>query len=136
MDKQTAFDQIVRGLLKQMKRSTQKVRTGTRHGVPQFSDMCRYRGDGGCKCAAGFIIPDPLYSPDMEGHMFAYLYYPKDGAAEDWKLAETLQLDHSTVQLVEVLQSIHDNQPPEEWRRQLVLTAREHGLSAEVCVAR
>lgn len=27
---------------------------------------CRYRGDGGCKCAIGHFIPDEAYSEDME----------------------------------------------------------------------
>jgi len=29
--------------------------------------MCAYRGRGGERCAIGMLIPDDLYSPDMEG---------------------------------------------------------------------
>lgn len=28
---------------------------------------CKYRGDGGTKCSAGFVIPDEHYSPRLEG---------------------------------------------------------------------
>lgn len=30
-------------------------------------DGCAYRGKGGARCAVGCLIPDNLYSPDMEG---------------------------------------------------------------------
>jgi hypothetical protein len=32
------------------------------------NDFYRYRGEGGTKCAAGFLIPDDKYDPDMEGY--------------------------------------------------------------------
>lgn len=28
---------------------------------------CAYRGDGGTKCAVGFIVTDQFYTPDLEG---------------------------------------------------------------------
>lgn len=31
---------------------------------------CAYRGDEGTKCAVGLFIPDELYSPTMEGHLY------------------------------------------------------------------
>lgn len=29
--------------------------------------QCAYRGEGGLRCAVGFIIPDELYNPNIEG---------------------------------------------------------------------
>ncbi len=31
---------------------------------------CSYRGEGGSRCAAGCLIPDDLYRPEMEGETF------------------------------------------------------------------
>lgn len=33
-----------------------------------ISQMCAYRGTDGNKCAIGLLIPDELYTPEMEGH--------------------------------------------------------------------
>lgn len=33
--------------------------------------MCLYRGPDGLQCAAGCLIPDDLYVPEMEGKSFA-----------------------------------------------------------------
>lgn len=33
--------------------------------------QCSYRGSEGRKCAAGYLIPDELYDPNMEGQIFA-----------------------------------------------------------------
>jgi hypothetical protein len=43
------------------------------------SVRCRYRGDGGAKCAVGVLIPDEEYEPGMEGHSATELLY--DGVA-------------------------------------------------------
>lgn len=43
-------------------------------GGPSMSQMgmhnesfCAYRGEGGRRCAAGWVIPDERYSPNLEG---------------------------------------------------------------------
>lgn len=33
-------------------------------------DLCRYRGQNGCKCTLGALIEDKFYNPDMEGCSF------------------------------------------------------------------
>jgi hypothetical protein len=58
-------------------------------GRPSLSDSgsCSYRGTDGTKCAAGFLIPDDVYKPSMEGfswsslstqNKFSHLYEFKD----------------------------------------------------------
>ncbi len=55
MTKQETFDTVVRALLQQGRASRNE------------SGKCRYRGPYGAKCAAGHLIPDELYTLDLEG---------------------------------------------------------------------
>ncbi len=61
---QEFFDLVCKHLL------TQKARSYKAASAIEPSDsiMCRYRGYGGLKCAAGCQIPDKLYRPSMESH--------------------------------------------------------------------
>lgn len=54
MTKQEVFDKVVRGL------ASQGYQTSMRGGT------CKYRGEGGRKCALGHLIPDALYVPCMD----------------------------------------------------------------------
>lgn len=54
MTRQETFDKVVRAVIAQ-------GRPSMRGGA------CAYRGDDGCKCAAGHLIPDEKYDPVMEG---------------------------------------------------------------------
>jgi hypothetical protein len=56
---QSDFDFVMKSMIEQGRPS---LRVGP-HGTKQ----CAYRGENGTKCAAGFFIPDELYSEDLEG---------------------------------------------------------------------
>lgn len=60
MTKQETFNLVVSALLAQGRPSV---------GVEPIGgfNRCRYRGDDGCKCAVGHLIPDDKYDPAMEG---------------------------------------------------------------------
>lgn len=74
---------------------------------------CRYRGDGGAKCAVGVLIPDELYSESVEGWM-AYDIMVNCGQTarpavcelNRWLRKETT----ITVQFLSDVQRLHDNQ--------------------------
>lgn len=55
---QQHFETMVRGLAAQG--WEQSMRTA------DYGPQCAYRGDEGRKCAAGHLLPDEKYSPDME----------------------------------------------------------------------
>ena len=77
---------------------------------------CAYRGEGGLKCAAGCLIPDEEYSPEMEGrnwHTLASRDSVYRGVAE--------KIGH--VPLVVALQLVHDG--VDNWERGNI----SHGLS-------
>jgi len=56
---QACFDFVMYKMIEQGQPS---IRTGP-SGIP----VCAYRGENGTKCAAGFFIPDDLYSENIEG---------------------------------------------------------------------
>lgn len=62
--KQEAFDYIVSNLIKQGGPSLMVFPTQDGSGEKL---SCAYRGQGGRRCAGGWLIPDEAYKPGMEG---------------------------------------------------------------------
>lgn len=81
---------------------------------------CVYFAEDGKRCAAGCIIPEELYRQDYEGL----------GACsrEFQDLWDDLDIDEKGVDLIHVLQNVHDNFEPEEWPARLSKIAQERGL--------
>lgn len=54
LTRQDAFDTALAGIRQQ--------------GRPSFGPkgFCAYRGEGGCRCAIGWLIPDDRYDPELE----------------------------------------------------------------------
>lgn len=69
-----AIDQIAEGLAKQRKRAMITV---------DGDERCRYRAEDGCKCALGMILPDELYSEELEGAGAEMLTH-RDQRLEAW----------------------------------------------------
>jgi hypothetical protein len=89
MTPQQAFTAAVCGLASQnWERSTRPHPIGI--------NACRYRGDDGRRCAVGWLIPDELYTEEMEGEA-------ADGVAD--LLGVT---DRALVVLLEDMQDTHD----------------------------
>lgn len=80
---------------------------------------CAYRGVYGLKCAAGCLIPDEEYSPEMEG--------------SSWKAMPPPFITpkiHS--ELIYSLQRVHDHVAVEDWRDILISTATHNNLSLTI----
>jgi hypothetical protein len=58
MTKQEMFDKVVAGLASQ----------GFARSLA-MDGTCAYRGEGGLRCAAGWLLSDEDYTPDMEGSL-------------------------------------------------------------------
>lgn len=86
IEAQELYDYIVEAIVKQ--------------GRPSVgdNDRCLYRGPDGLKCAYGHVIPDSLYSEELEGESVEIL-------ADRGKFPETLQ-EHEA--LLQNLQYAHD----------------------------
>lgn len=109
---QNIFDHVVKNLHKQNKRSMTLI------SFALFGDKtsCAYRGDGGCKCAAGWLIPDEDYIPFMEGRSVNRLKFFEKNYKED------------ELCLISSLQLIHDDVPVEEWKDYWKDTAKDYNL--------
>lgn len=80
---------------------------------------CLYRSRDGKKCAAGCLIPDAHYNPDMEGY--------------NWiELIDNYSFPKDYEMLIPSLQSIHDGHPPSEWKKQLKSLANDYELDSGV----
>jgi hypothetical protein len=105
---QETFDAVAKHLL------TQGC-VSTRNGI------CAYRGEDGRKCAAGILIPDEKYRPEMEGKM---AIHPK--------VSNVLQRLRHNVGLCLDLQLMHDLSDPSRWPKKLRSIARQYGLNTAV----
>jgi hypothetical protein len=114
MTDQEVLDRVAEHLLRQNERSYA-------HGI------CAYRGAGGLKCAAGCIIPDHLYSPDMEG-----TGQLRDYGVRCAQVRDALGQVGANVNLVADLQGIHDRVSPEYWPTHLRAFAKSRDLDDSV----
>jgi hypothetical protein len=111
-DKQDAFNRAVSGLASQgFQRSTRSV-----------SNWCAYRGDGGKRCAVGWLIPDGAYSSKIEGD---------SASQEDVLDALKVPLDDAdAIFFLGRLQKAHDNAPtPDVMRERLIRLALNECLT-------
>lgn len=79
---------------------------------------CLYRGGYGRKCAAGVLIPDEEYKPEMEGKIC--ILSPVRPAM--------VNVADNDVLFVRLLQGIHDQSKVEEWKARLLDLANEENL--------
>ncbi len=109
---QDAFDYMVNHLRKQG-RSSEKILDG--------GPTCLYRHPDGLKCAVGCLIDDQHYSKSLElkgsTHEDVFNALSESG----WDVDEMLDLLND-------MQGLHDNLPPDEWETEFIGLARVHGL--------
>ena len=88
---------------------------------------CMYRGLNGTSCAAGCLIPDELYEPEMENESILNL-------ANDFPDVKAYLRMHrrDTLRLIDRLQNVHDAEPVEYWYVALDATAADFDLNTEV----
>ncbi|MBB3227033.1 hypothetical protein FHW69_001634 [Luteibacter sp. Sphag1AF] len=113
---QEIFDQVASHLLTQGRQSLSA----------QVDGGCAYRGTDGCRCAAGCLISDDEYRPGMESRTWVDVY----------RIFKTLPYaGTATIDLIDVLQTVHDACEPYEWREELRSVAKSYGLSDKVLEA-
>ena len=113
MNNQQAFTIVARHLLAQ---NSASVDTG--------GDNCLYRGTDNKKCAIGCLIPDELYTRDMEGMTVKSLLTKFSTLGQLFK-------DLSPSMLVD-LQDIHDYRQVESWKTELQKLAATLNLQWEL----
>lgn len=111
---QGIFDKVAVHLLNQ----------GVKSMGGQYLGTCAYRGEGSTMCAAGCLIADEDYNPNMEN--------------KGWGIISNCQYEFmgptlsANGELISALQLIHDNTEPAMWGHGLRALAGEHGLSTQV----
>lgn len=111
MNNQEAFDTVLTKLRKQ------KVRS-----VDTDSITCLYRGTNGNKCAAGHLIPDALYRPDMERKAIFELINTDPALRKELGSVKTL---------LSALQKAHDQHLSlglDRWEGEMARIADQHNL--------
>ena len=120
--KQETFDTVAKHLLTQNAKANGEGFCG--------ATTCMYRAPDGKQCAAGCLIPDDRYTPELERN--SVMCHSGDGVGRPFKVGELIiELGHD-LQLVYELQRVHDYYQPEEWPNYLRGLARDFGLSTEV----
>ena len=114
MKKQEVFDTVARHLLTQKRRS---------YVNNEGAELCCYRGPRGLKCAVGALIPDELYSKDLEG--LAVGSGPVAIVCKQLGIVRHLNL-------LADLQDLHDDVPTDRWYDRLLGLATRHRLSKKV----
>ena len=80
--------------------------------------LCMYRGDNGCKCAIGHLIPDENYKPSLENKPY-----------NDSRVLEAAGLPASLTnaqrRLYSSMQDIHDSRPVDVWPAAFAALERE-----------
>ena len=94
MTPQEIFDHVCSNLIAQGKPSVNSKR------------KCMYRGDGGFKCAVGWLIPDEGYTPDLE---LKSVWFEQVQDALGWRDGATLIVSDVERDLVWRLQQAHDH---------------------------
>lgn len=115
MTNQEIFDKVALHLTTQKMKSEAQLKTYS--GITYT--QCVYRGPDGLKCAAGALIPDELYTQDMEG---------KGVSHADVEPALLTVVSEDQLPLLASLQRIHDGWPVEAWPTKLAALTRQEGL--------
>jgi hypothetical protein len=80
---------------------------------------CQYRGEAGRMCAAGCLIPDDMYTPDLECKTWSHI--------ELKAIREHVGEEHT--RLIEDLQMVHDGTHPDAWENRFHDVAQTHMLA-------
>lgn len=115
-----AFQKVKNHLLTQKEKSVKRFR---------YSDpICQYRGDTGTSCAIGCLIPNEIYTEDMEVYnSFRSLFecypilkpYLKPLKIKINYYREPLYYKREPLFLGTILQEIHDKEKVENWEELL-----------------
>jgi hypothetical protein len=111
---------------------------------------CMYRAPNGRKCAAGQLIPDELYNPDIEGGSFYQPIMDKEITKvmphyeAILSLQDNMKLTESDIKFISDLQSAHDGSVPinsddpdfsrdffRKWEKKLENLAMKNGFRDE-----
>lgn len=112
MELREIFDKVKAHLVQQNKKSMDSNSPG--------NAVCAYRGINGASCAVGCLIPDSLYTEQIEGITIRSILNTTCLIEDQKKLKEVLiesvgELTHAKMDLLKDLQDLHDYCTPDAW---------------------
>lgn len=114
---QKIFTKVATHMLTQMKRA--ETATG----------VCAYRGANGLMCAVGCLIPDELYSEDLERKsVLPLLHYIEKHNPHQVEAFVAVGINRSNAPLLVRLQTIHDRFAARLWQDELTKAAKDFNL--------
>lgn len=121
---QELYTTVRRHLLTQMKKAEVEIDS---LGGSGKTTRCSYRTPEGLMCAVGCLIPDTNYDPALEGFGCSTSQVTKAAGLS------FAQSDPNTnpMGIAVSLQTIHDLDEPEDWRKLLDAEATKRGLIIE-----
>jgi hypothetical protein len=117
MNRQKAFNKVVKELLRQGRKS-------------MVGKSCRYRGADGRKCAGGWLIPDHRYSENIEGSCLNY------EIARRCISRAYGPVKHEDMGFIGNLQIVHDEHSVARWPTEFRAIARRYRLKLPPELAR
>jgi hypothetical protein len=116
MTNQELFDFVVGKLREQNKKSIDP------EIMREDKPLCMYRAPDGCRCAAGWLIPDDKYNRHMEGKRI-------ETVIEAYKPFKLDLREPRQLMLISDLQRVHDNFEVSDWERGFQNAAHSYSLT-------
>jgi len=116
MTYQEIYDKVKQHLLTQNAKAVDPSRVAE---APAGSMFCCYRSPDGKMCAAGCLIKDEFYSPDLEGKAVTY-HMVASALRYSGVISPTFVVE---------LQYIHDHEDEATWGQKLSEFAKIYGLN-------
>lgn len=91
---------------------------------------CKYYGPDELKCAIGCLIPEELYSKELEGQSVRSLIQSSELLHNELAII----LKKHDIRLLVALQDIHDGVAPRLWREALIAKAKSQNLTLPECL--
>jgi hypothetical protein len=128
MNLQEIFDKVTEHLLTQKKKAERP-----NPYYPDSKPHCAYRGSDGTSCAVGCLIPDEHYTADMEGGGVWRADVVKGlfnaGVLSVDSTYNVFGEDRTKLDLLERLQTVHDNYEPSAWAFRLYTLSKQFQLT-------
>lgn len=122
ISQQDIFTSIVTQTLRQGARSLRADKTG------KSMPVCAYRGAEGRKCAVGGVLPDEVYSPDMDQAAGTIADVLEQLTVRYGAEAEIVKEITRDLDLLTRCQHVHDDVLPEDWYNEFARIARDFDL--------
>jgi len=143
MDNQNIFNTVCEHLIKQNEKclnpnynenSESSKCLNPNYNENSESSKCLYIGPDNKRCAFGCLIPDELYDEKMEGKVAHAVIINHIKLREHLGIPISVSIFDEPFRLLDMLQSVHDNDEVEDWKSGLQNVGRCFSLDYPDCI--